>query len=77
MVQGAAPVGPGVRCIQHFLSLGTLPPPIDGWSDVTSLYVDRHGEPPPGTVIFIRTCQHVDGASDVLKLTSALIPGSF
>ena len=77
VVQGAAPVGPGVRCVQHFPLLGPLPAPIDGWSDITKLYVDRYGEPPPGMVIFIRTCQHIDGASDVPKLTSALVPKAF
>ena len=77
VVQGAAPVGTGIRCVQHFPLLGPLPAPIDGWSDITKLYVDRYGEPPPGMVIFIRTCQHIDGASDVHKLTSALVPKAF
>jgi hypothetical protein len=76
VVQAAAPVGPGIRCVQHFPMLGSLPAAIDGWSDITKLYVDRYGEPPPGMVIFVRTCQHIDGASDVPKLTSALVPGA-
>jgi hypothetical protein len=33
LVQGAAPVSTGVRCVQHFPFLGLLPPPNDGWSD--------------------------------------------
>ena len=77
VVQGAAPVGLGIRCVQHFPLLGPLPAPLDGWSDITKLYVDRYGEPPPGMVFFIRTCQHIDGASDVPKLTSALVPKAF
>src|ERR1039458_4185531 len=59
LVQGAAPVRTGVRCVQHFPSLGLLPPPIDGWSDITELYVARHGVPKAGTAIWIRTCQHI------------------
>jgi hypothetical protein len=71
LVQGAAPVSTGVRCVQHFPFLGLLPPPTGGWSDITELYVARYGLPPVGTVIFIRTCQHVDGSTDVPRLTSA------
>ena len=42
-----------------------LPPPIDGWSDITELYVARYGVPKAGTAICIRTCQHIDGWTDV------------
>jgi hypothetical protein len=73
-VQGAAPVGTGIRCVQHFPFLGLLPPPIDGWSDITELYIARYGMLPVGTVIFIRTCQHIDGATDVPIITSARVP---
>jgi hypothetical protein len=30
LVQGAAPVSAGVRCVQHFPLLGLLPAPVDG-----------------------------------------------
>ena len=73
-VQGAAPVSTGVRCVQHFPLLGLMPPPTDGWSDITDLYVARYGVPPVGTVVFIRTCQHIDGSTDVPKVTSARVP---
>jgi hypothetical protein len=73
-VQGAAPVSAGVRCVEHFPFLGLLPPPTEGWSDITELYVARYGLPPVGTIIFIRTCQHLDGSTDVPKLTSARVP---
>ena len=65
LVQGAAPVRTGVRCVQHFPFLGLLPPPTDGWSDITELYVARYGVPKAGTAIWIRTCQHIDGWTDV------------
>ena len=61
LVQGAAPVSAGVRCVQHFPLLGLLPAPVDGWSDITALYVARYGVPMAGTAVFIRTCQHTDG----------------
>jgi len=60
-IAGAAPVRTGVRCVQHFPFLGLLPPPTDGWSDITELYVARYGVPKVGTAIWIRTCQHIDG----------------
>ncbi len=68
LVQGATPVRTGVRCVQHFPFLGLLPPPIDGWSDITELYVARYGVPKAGTAIWIRTCQHIDGWTDVPKV---------
>jgi len=74
LVQGAAPVSAGVRCVQHFPFLGLLPAPVDGWSDITALYVARHGVPVVGTAVFIRTCQHVDGWTDLPKVVSAFVP---
>ncbi len=74
LVQGARPVGTGVRCVQHFPFLGLLPPPIDGWSDITELYVARYGVPKAGTAIWIRTCQHIDGWTDVPIVTRARVP---
>src|ERR1017187_6047305 len=74
LVQGAAPVRTGVRCVQHFPFLGLLPPPTDGWSDITDLYKARYGEPKPGTAIWIRTCQHIDGWADVPKVVMARGP---
>jgi hypothetical protein len=76
LVQGAAPVSAGVRCVQHFPLLGLLPAPVDGWSDITELYVAKYGRPVVGTAIFIRTCQHVDGWTDLPKVASALVPAA-
>lgn len=74
LVQGAAPVSAGVRCVPHFPLLGLLPAPVDGWSDITALYVARYGAPTVGTAVFIRTCQHTDGWTDLPKVASALVP---
>ena len=74
LVQGAAPVRTGVRCVQHFPFLGLLPPPTDGWSDITELYVARYGVPKVGTAIWIRTCQHIDGWTDVPRVARARVP---
>jgi hypothetical protein len=74
LVQAAAPVRYGVRCVQHFPFLGLLPPPTDGWSDITELYVARYGVPKAGTAIWIRTCQHIDGWTDVPKVARVRVP---
>jgi hypothetical protein len=76
LVQGAAPVSAGVRCVQHFPLLGLLPAPVDGWSDITDLYVARYGVPMAGTAVFIRTCQHTDGWTDLPKVASAFVPAA-
>ena len=73
LVQGARPVRTSVRYVQHFPLLGLLPPPIDGWSDITELYVARYGVPKAGTAIWIRTCQHIDGWLDVPKVVHARV----
>jgi hypothetical protein len=67
LVYGAAPVRTGVRWVQHFPLLGLLPPPTDGWSDLTQLYVARYGVPKPGTAVWIRVCQYIDGWTDDTK----------
>ena len=74
LVQGAAPVRTGVRCVQHFTFLGLLPPPTDGRSDITELYVARYGVPKAGTAIWIRTCQQIDGWTHVPKMARARVP---
>jgi hypothetical protein len=74
LVQGAKPVRSCVRCVQHFPFLGLLPPPIDGWSDITELYVARFGTPKAGTAVWIRTCQHIDGFIDVPRIVRTRVP---
>jgi len=76
LVQGAAPVSAGVRCVQHYPLLGLLPAPVDGWSDITALYVARYGVPTVGTAVFIRTCQHVDGWTYLPNVASAFVPAA-
>jgi hypothetical protein len=74
LVQGARPVRSGVRCVQHFPYLGLLPPPKDGWSDITELYRARYGVPKVGKAVWIRTCQHIDGWIDIPKVVRARVP---
>jgi hypothetical protein len=76
LVQGARPVRSCVRYVLHFPFLGLLPPPKDGWSDITEMYVARFGVPKPGTALWIRTCQHIDGFIDVPNTLRFRIPAS-
>jgi len=59
--------------LEHFPFLGLLPAPVDGWSDITALHVARYGVPVVGTAVFIRTCQHIDGWTDLPKVASAFV----
>ena len=74
VVFGAAPCSAGVSFVNHFVILGRLPAPEAGYSNIRKLYVDRFGEPPAGTRVFIRTRQMRDGWVDFPIQTSAIIP---
>ena len=74
LVYGPAPVRTGVRRVERFPFLGLLPTPVEGWSDITGLYVARHGVPKAGMAIWIRTCQHIDGWIDAPKVVRARVP---
>jgi hypothetical protein len=54
--------------------LGRLPRAVQGWSEITDLYVKKFGQPPPGSRIFIWTRQLINGRKDALKLTYADVP---
>ena len=74
LVRGAKPVRSSAWPGQHFPFLGFLPPPKDGWCDITDLYVARYGVPKPNQAIWIRTCQHIDGFTDVPKTLRVRVP---
>ena len=74
LVGGPRPVRAAIRCVQHFPFLGLLPAPIDGWCDITELYVARYGVPKAGKALWIRTCQHIDGWIDVPKVFRFRVP---
>jgi hypothetical protein len=71
LVHAAAPVRSGVRYVHNFPFLELLPPPKDGWSDITEPYVARYDVPKANQAIWIRTCQHIDGWIDVPKVLRA------
>lgn len=73
LLLAASPRSCGVRCVQHFPFLGFLPAPVDGWCNLTALYVARYGVPAPGRAIFICTRQHINGWTDLPKQVSTRI----
>ena len=76
LVEGAAPCSAGIRYARHYPFLGFLPEPVDGWRNITALYVERFGVPRVGAAIFIRTRQHIDGWMDSPIMTRAVVrPG--
>jgi hypothetical protein len=73
LVLGARPCSAGRRCVQHFPFLGFLPAPVDGWCDITDLFVKRYGVPAAGRAIFIRTRQHINGWNDPPQQVRAIV----
>jgi len=59
----------------HGVILGRLDDALEGWSGITKLYNERFGVPPVGEKVFIWTRQLVNGRTDALKETSAIVPG--
>ena len=76
LVLRASPRSPGVRCVQYFPFLGFLPAPVDGWCDITDLYVKRYGVLVPGKAFFIQIRQHINGWNDLPKPVSAIVPAA-
>ena len=35
--------------------------PFPGTSDITEMYLEAFGDPEPGSKVFVRTRQHIDG----------------
>jgi hypothetical protein len=74
LVLATKPGSAGASFPGRFVFLGLLPEPVGGFSDITELYRARYGDPPPGTRIFIRTQQQINGWKDTPKQTTAVVP---
>jgi hypothetical protein len=74
MVFGQAPCSAGRNKRRNVSYLGLLPSPQDGMSDITDLYKAKHGEPRPGTKVFVVTCQQKNGWKTDDKVTSEIVP---
>ncbi len=76
MLMGTAPCSAGMLRPRRFTLLGALPAPVSSFSDITELYVAKYGVPPPGSRVFIRTLQVIDGWQDEPKDTTAVVPAA-
>ena len=64
----------GVTFVRNFTTLGALPEPAGGVSDISDIYIAKYGEPPPGSQVCIRTRQQINGWEDLPKQISAIVP---
>ena len=76
IVLGAAPVSAGVYYIDHFAILSLLPPPKDGFSDITDMYEAKYGKPSAESKIAILIKQQIDGWEDQPKEVRAIVPAA-
>jgi hypothetical protein len=74
MVLGQAPCSAGRKKWRRGAYLCLLPAVVGGEVDITAEYVERFGEPEPGTKVFIRTQQQRDGWKDMEKDLSEVVP---
>ena len=74
MVFGQAPCSAGRKKWRHGAYLGLLPAPQAGESDITDLYVQKYGQPEPGSKVFIRTRQQKDGWEGREQDVYSLVP---
>jgi hypothetical protein len=61
-----------MRC--DYAKLGLLPAAERGWSDITELYVKKHGVPRAGERVFIQTRQMIGGWEVGFKTSYADMP---
>jgi hypothetical protein len=73
---GIAPCSAGIAYAWNFVTLGRLPAPVNGFCDITDLYVARFGRPRVGSRVFVRARQQINGWSDAPKQTTALVPAA-
>ena len=76
MVFGQAPCSAGRSKRRNVAYLGLLPAPVNGFSDITDLYMARYGEPRPGEKVFIVTRQQKNGWEGRDYETNEIIPGN-
>jgi hypothetical protein len=66
----------GAMFARDFVILGLLPAAVDGFSDITDLYVARYGVPPVGKRLLIRTRAQVNGWEDIPLQTTGIVPAA-
>ena len=73
-LRGAAPVSAGIARLPRVAFLGLVPFPVQGVSDITSIYTARYGVPPVGSRIFVVANMIVGGWESPKVAFSAIVP---
>ena len=76
MIRASAPQSAGINACSDFRLLGECPQPVLGKADITSLYVNKFGDPGVGAKIFVRANQMIDGYEDFPRQFEALVPAA-
>jgi len=74
VILGSPPCSAGIAVRANFSILGWLPPPVEGSSDITRLYVQKFGLPGDNQRVFIRVRQFNDGWQDPPREFQARMP---
>jgi hypothetical protein len=74
LVFTSAPFNQGREYCDKFLYLGTPPAQVRGEIDITALYLSKQGMPWPGSKIFLRIVQQVNGWRDLPAPFAAILP---
>ena len=74
MIRASAPQSAGINACSDFRLLGECPQPVLGKADITSLYVNKFGDPGVGAKIFVRANQMIDGYEDFPRQFEASFP---
>jgi hypothetical protein len=74
LVFASAPFNQGRDYCDKFLYLGTPPAPVRGEIDITALYLSKQVMPWPGSKIFLRIVQQVDGWRSLPDPFTAILP---
>jgi hypothetical protein len=74
VVLGYPAISAGAMFARDFVILGLLPAAVDGFSDITDLYVARYGVPPVGKRLLIRTRPQINGWEGTPLQTTAIVP---
>ena len=76
VVRASAPLSQGRNVCNDLRILGLCPVPADGVANITGLYTAKFGSPAPGTKVFVRCCQMVDGQEGSSRQFAAIVPES-
>ncbi len=76
IVRASAPLSAGRQTCGNFRLLGTCPTPVQGSSDITSLYTARYGAPSAGKKVYVQVSQMIGGWEQVPVSFWAIVPAA-